>query len=225
MMALRIVVVGQCMSRKVDRKHRRRREQPGSCRQIPDSRLESGSEPKARPSCPSCPSYHVHACSPANLHFFLEPSRPSKGTVSILASCKDVRQPRPQPLLCQQRKHTPHRPLNRPPFLLRSQFWLFALGYYSLAPVSLWYLHQKYLCEWAWTTEPRPWVGSSQPQMTRVVASANMGNFQKPWPPFLLRFVYSRRQELIVQVMPFECICIRLGCSGDTGKVQRRGES
>jgi hypothetical protein len=40
--------------------------------------------------------------------------------------CKDVRQPRPQPLLYQQRKHTPHRPLNRPPFLLSSQFWPFA---------------------------------------------------------------------------------------------------
>jgi hypothetical protein len=195
-----------------------------------DSRQPDGIGKRAEsasisPSCPSCPSYHVHACSPANLHFFLEPSRPS---TSILASCKDVRQPRPQPLLYQQRKHTPHRPLNRPPFLLSSQFWPFAFGYYSLAPVSLWYLHRKYLCVWAWTTEPCPWVGSSQPQMTRVVVSANMGDFQKPWPPSLLRFVYSRRQELIAQVMPFEivqCICIRLGCSSDTGKAQRRGES
>jgi hypothetical protein len=67
--------VHERMSHKVDRKHRRQREQPGSCRQIPDSRMESGSEPKVR-----LPPY---ACSPANLHFFLEPSRLSSGPSSL----------------------------------------------------------------------------------------------------------------------------------------------
>jgi hypothetical protein len=72
---------------------------------------------------------------------------------------------------------------------MMSQFWPFAFGC-SLAPVSLWYLHQKYLCEWARTPGTRPWVWSSQSQMTRVVAAAaNMGDFQKPWP-LPLAFVY-----------------------------------
>lgn len=81
-----------------------------------------------------------------------------------------------------------------------SQFWPFAFGC-SLAPVSLWYLHQKYLCEWARTPGDAPLgLVLSIPNDTSRGSSSKHGRLSEAMaPPSCVCLLYSRRQELIVQ--------------------------